>query len=359
MKATALLPGRFSLLLFIISHTVTHAWAQGYVRFNNQVVGQVVAPVYGADLGNPTVVRTGNTPAGFPPGASSYDGPLLAGSGYTAQLWAGPVGTPANSLTLVATTIFRTGSGAGFVVEPTGPVTVPGVAPGGQAAFQVRVWKNQNDALQTWNQMAGSLTPRGASDVFVETLGTSAATVLRGWRSFNITCLSCGSRPFNITVSGMGDVVQGETVRFNVQAFGEPPVTYSWFYGGNLIPGATNTSFSGQDSFSYSITNVQASHAGVYEVGVSNNYGGFLVPIVSLRVFPPPSLESPTVTPQGNFSLVLTGAPNRRYAIELATNLPVWQAHRTVTNVTGRVEMAETNGVTDAPWRFYRARVLP
>jgi len=89
------------------------SWAQGTIVFNNRISPAVNVPITMAG-GNP------------------------AGADYWAGLYAGPAGTAEGALTLVGTSPFRTGAGAGFFTSTT--MTITGVQPGASAALQVRAW---------------------------------------------------------------------------------------------------------------------------------------------------------------------------------------------------------------------------
>ncbi|HEY0029875.1 MAG TPA: PQQ-dependent sugar dehydrogenase [Bacteroidia bacterium] len=67
------------------------------------------------------------------------------------------------------------------------------------------------------------------------------------------------SQPASATVSA------GQNVTFSVSASGATPMTFQWRKNGAAISGATSSS--------YTITNVQASHAGQYSAVVTNSYG--------------------------------------------------------------------------------------
>ena len=110
-------------LIFAVSMLISAAaFGQGSVVFGNS--GTVVrAPIYDVEPGNPTLSKTGNTSAGIPMGAQTYGGPLLAGTGFTMQLWGNGSADGAAPLVLLNTTTFRTGTAAGFINNLT--TTVP------------------------------------------------------------------------------------------------------------------------------------------------------------------------------------------------------------------------------------------
>ena len=88
---------------------------------------------------------------------------------------------------------------------------------------------------------------------------------------------------------------QGDTATFTVQASGSPEPTYQWQRNGTPIVGATGTS--------YSITNVQSTNAGSFQVVLSNPSGTVTnTPPALLAVRPltniPPSLP-PWIIPSG------------------------------------------------------------
>ena len=105
-----LLPVTVLLLFCIIA-----AHGQGTINFSNGAAG-VNAPIL------------------------CFDGVTrLAGTGFVVQLFAGPVGTPWDSLTpITPTATFGTDLNAGYFYG--GVRTIPNVPTGSPAAFQVRVW---------------------------------------------------------------------------------------------------------------------------------------------------------------------------------------------------------------------------
>lgn len=170
-------------------------FAQGTVVFNNIVGGQVRAPVFGPELGNPFLAKQGNRAADAPPvgGTQTYTGALLSGTGFTAELWGGPLGTAEGSL-LPATPqkTFRTGTAAGFVnaAAPLASATL-GNVPMGRATLQLRAWDNMGGSILLWSQvLANDSIPRGVSALFspiaVVGEGVNPSPNLVGLESFNI-----------------------------------------------------------------------------------------------------------------------------------------------------------------------------
>ena len=140
-------------------------FAQGTIKFNNRLTGQVDAPV-------------------SLPGSA-----LGAGSaaGAMAQLYLIPASGPAVALTPATT--FRTTSAAAmfYVNEPTSGVIVPGVPAGSTANIQLRAW------FGAASYDAALDTQRGFSNIIPVSLGGTPAVgapipdaVLTGLQGFTI-----------------------------------------------------------------------------------------------------------------------------------------------------------------------------
>jgi hypothetical protein len=122
------------------------SYAQGTVNFNTRIPGIVDFKVQGAN------------------------GTFLQGSGFTAQLYGGPVGGALSPLTPTAS--FRdTAAGAGYI-NPAGTVIVPGVAGGKDASLQLRVWNNAGGTITSYESALES----GTSPIFTVTLGDPNAS---------------------------------------------------------------------------------------------------------------------------------------------------------------------------------------
>ena len=90
-------------------------------------------------------------------------------------------------------------------------------------------------------------------------------------------------------------VPAGSNVTFAVTAIGTPPLTFQWRFGQTNLPGATN--------LAVSLTNVQSSDAGAYDVVVSNAYGVVTSAVAMLTVVP----SAPWVTSQPQSRVVSRG----------------------------------------------------
>jgi len=195
-----------TLLTTVLACATVCAFAQGTIQFTARATGTVVAHVYGPEPGNATNRLTGNTTAETPAGTQTYTGALLAGSGFSAELWAGSNGTVEGSLAAVAGSLstFRTGGFAGFWFPPAGGIPIPGVLEGGIATLQVRVWDNAGGTITSWAGASSGNLAKGVSALFQSTPlgGLSAPPVLDNMRSFNLQ--STVPEPSTFVLAGLG-----------------------------------------------------------------------------------------------------------------------------------------------------------
>jgi hypothetical protein len=83
-----------------------------------------------------------------------------------------------------------------------------------------------------------------------------------------------GIQPTNqTTAQGLAEAT------FGVLAIGAPPLRYQWLFNGNVISGATNST--------YTVTNAQPTNAGGYSVLLSNALGSVTSATAQLMVLPP------------------------------------------------------------------------
>jgi len=176
------------IITALLSLGVYGVLGQGAINFNNRAVNApaVVAPIYGPEPSNPALSLHGNATTNG--GSIVYSGPLLTGTGFTAQLWAAPAA--GGVLAPLSTTVMRpVGSLAGFVVPPAAAPIVAGVPGGASAIFDLRVWDNRGGQITTWAQvMADQTIFHGSSGSFSVALTEPPTTPpnLVGLTSFNL-----------------------------------------------------------------------------------------------------------------------------------------------------------------------------
>jgi len=198
------------------------AFPQGQITFNNRVNNVVIAPVYGVEA-DANVARHGNTASGTPTGGQTYSGALLAGTGFTAQLFAGPTNASEVDLKPLQPPVsFRTGDAAGFVVAPTFSLAVPNVDEGEPAQVRLRVWNNRSGTITNWQQVLEDMTiERGQSLSFIsEPLGGIFIPPpnLNGLRSFNLALGQPPRLEIIVTHSAPALIVFGSAgLRYEVQ----------------------------------------------------------------------------------------------------------------------------------------------
>jgi hypothetical protein len=191
------------ILLFSLSLVVAvGAFAQGTINFNNAAGAGLVARIYDVSPEAPTTQIRGNAANGVPAGTTVYTGAPLQGTGYVAELW-GIVGGGAaeSSLERLASSTFRTGTGAGVlfgnlsVMVPNTPAFANGGAAGGYiGTFQLRAWNaGLAGPAATWASVMNSPIPHGTSVLVTsgQLGGTGNPPVttpnLVGLTSFNLT----------------------------------------------------------------------------------------------------------------------------------------------------------------------------
>jgi hypothetical protein len=277
-------PARTIHLLIVLLGLNNSIWGQGAVNFNNRVTPAatgVVAPIYGPEPSDPCFVKRGNATTNG--GTQTYTGPLLLGTGFTAQLWAGPAGTEEAALQAVAdpngTTRFRTTTSFGGFFSPRNSVIISGVPAGAQVTLQIRVWDNQGGTITHWaGVLANQSILQGTSELFtspplVEPPGT--APNLIGLTSFNLH-LGCPTNAPEILMQPEGQVALfGSNATFAVET-GNSLNSFQWRFNGMDLSGASNSVLA--------LTNVQLTDAGEYDVVVTNYYGAVTSVVARLIV---------------------------------------------------------------------------
>lgn len=146
------------------------------------------------------------------------------------------------------------------------------------------------------------------------------------------------------------DVKAWSNVTFTVTASSDLPLAYQWRFNGAVIAAATNAT--------YLRPLVTTNDAGSYSVVVTNLGGSVVSDAAVLTVRPPaaPKFASVARLPDGRLQLGGNSDPGT-VTIASSANLVTWQ---------DRVSFSVTNGgflwvdsETNAPQRFYRARLSP
>jgi hypothetical protein len=184
-------------------------FAQGTIVFNNRVVGAVVTHIYGPNPANTTAAQSGNGATDTTAGTTDWSAfPLLAGTGFSAQLWAAPGLNQADSSLVAASpgTSFRTGAAAGFIAGVT--ATLPNVAGDstGGATVAIRVWDNAGGTITSWAAaLQNGTVAMGESPLLNITANIGGALNtppnLVGLQSFNIHLVP---EPSTFALAGLG-----------------------------------------------------------------------------------------------------------------------------------------------------------
>ncbi len=195
-----------TLLTVIGTVLAVSAMAQGTLNFGNSTSGVFRNPIYDFNPAAPGVAQSGQSALGTPAGATVYGGPLLQGANYVAALYAGPAGvTDASLLTFVTSGTFRTATGnvlPGGLINSIFDVPIQGVAAGGVATLEVRVWD-----IRTGSSFDNAATS-GRSGLFqsqplggIGPAGPVLTPDMTGWSSF---CLATVPEPSSFALAGLG-----------------------------------------------------------------------------------------------------------------------------------------------------------
>lgn len=169
----------------------------------------------------------------------------------------------------------------------------------------------------TWNP-AGYNNARSINRIrfLTPTFGYAAGQQLHLFR----IPLAITAEPTNQTVTA------GSDVQFNVAAQGTAPLAYRWRFNGTNLAGANTNS--------HTLAGVQSTHAGNYDVIVSDYSGSINSAVATLTVTGAPvTILSPRI--EGNdFGFSFATEPSVSYTVQWTTNLttPNWVNH---TNLVG------------------------
>jgi hypothetical protein len=165
--------------------------------------------------------------------------------------------------------------------------------------------------------------------------------------------LSLPNSPPSITMQPVSQTNSlGANVVFTVGANSPTALSYQGRFNGANISGANNASLL--------LTNIQPSHAGNYDVRVSNASGSVTSLVATLTIGGLPELVTFARLTNNVFTMTFTGGmTNRGYIIESSSTLTNWNFYTSITT-TGAVTVVDTNP-PPAPGtiRAFRSRLGP
>lgn len=160
-----------------------------------------------------------------------------------------------------------------------------------------------------------------------------------------------GSAPVIASVAGSGaSLYQGTPFSFSVSlAYGAAPLSYQWSFNGSTL--SNNARISGAQSNVLSLTSVQSSDSGTYQVVVSNTLG-HAVSNVTLAVYSSGQTVSFTnLSIAGNAEIAgagNAGLPDSSGVGPVLVNLPANALLVTLSNVSGTVSLNGGSGHNNA-----------
>ncbi|MGC3956841.1 MAG: pectinesterase family protein [Verrucomicrobiota bacterium] len=219
------------------------------------------------------------------------------------------------------------------------------VTPSGSLSNSYNFWQYQNTDLASAPISFGTVVTLTNSDPRL-LAAQSASVWLNGWTPQALPTIV--SSPTNQSV------LVGDTATFTVSATGLSSLTYQWLQNGTNAPYAT------ANSATLVITNAQVGDAGTYSVIVSNTVGVVTSAGATLTVTPltPPSINSPSVLPDGNFQFSATGVNGQNYRVWASTDVTLTPITTTWTLLSSGtfggtpISFADLQA-TNYPQRFY------
>jgi hypothetical protein len=142
----------------------------------------------------------------------------------------------------------------------------------------------------------------------------------------------------------------GSNASFAVTVAGTAPFSYQWQFNAANLLNATNPILS--------LTNLQASQEGDYQVIVTNIAGRATSLPASLSVLFAPVLSDPQLIANTGFKMLLRGNRNYNYALESSLDLSNWISLTNVIYTNGPMPLLDGTA-TNGGQRFYRARRSP
>lgn len=206
---------------------------------------------------------------------------------------------------------------------------------GGTATFSVTVTSYTSPVYQ-WFKNDLAISGANSSTYIISNVQSDSAGAYRvsvanvaGQVSSASANLTIGSAPVFTTHPQSQNKTVGSSVSFSTTHTGSTPITYQWLKNGTAISGAT--------SATYSISNVQASHAGNYALRATNTHGTATSQAATLNVGAAPSI---TAQPQSLARAIGSSATFSVTASGSGTLTYQWK--RGTANITGAMSSSYT-----------------
>jgi hypothetical protein len=226
------------------------------------------------------VLRTGQIRSMVVNELGQVVGPAIVG-----QLVGGP--SPDAMAPLWPTSPVSKGSYFESELSQRGFVGVPGLAAGGRAFIQLKVWEQARGAsLEAARANGGRY---GQSEIKeLQTVNDFRLLHKASWVG-SFTRIVLNSAPVFGGGNGLMEVVQGRMARLQTQLNGSAPMVFEWWKDGVRVPGA--------DREILEIAGVQASDVGSYVLRASNEFGTRDSPPIRLQMIPVPLIREVRISP--------------------------------------------------------------
>jgi len=202
------------LLTSLLSVATVAAFGQGAITIGNNF-GKAVwqAPIFGPEPELTTSNIVGQSSLSFPAGTTVYNGPLLQGTAWTIEFYAGPTSATSYQQMVLLTTDFgfqtaaSNAKPAGFLSAANGTPSVSSVPGGSLANYQVFVWQGTTitdpaaalAAYNAGNFMYGASPIETTSTVLASGTATPPNTT---FPSFNVA--ESTPEPATLALAGLG-----------------------------------------------------------------------------------------------------------------------------------------------------------
>jgi hypothetical protein len=238
----------------------------------------------------------------------------------------------------------------GLQTNEGGTVVFNVAVAGAGLTYQWRLNATSIPGATNSNLTLPAVTPGDAGHYSVIVTG-SAGSVASGTAQLVVTRF-VPSPPTFIAQPVSTTVLEGQNATFSVGVSGTPPLGFRWRRNGVTIASRINDP-------TFTITNVQFSHAGTYNVVVTNFVNpapGIISSDATLTVLLRPTLLQPSLLVGGAFEATLRGSTGQTHVISRSADLVNWTDFHTFVGTNSETVITDPSPGSN---RFYRARLVP